>query len=49
MFSHGGVINDDMPNKACSRQVGFAAFYRHFSDFGFILLSSVVSIPPTCG
>jgi hypothetical protein len=37
------------PNTACSRQVGLGAFFELFRGFGFILLSSVVRVPPTCG
>ena len=34
------------PNKACSREVGFAAIYRHFPRPSEILLSSRVSSRP---
>jgi hypothetical protein len=36
-------------NKACTQQVGIRAIYRHFLDFGFILLPSRVSSRPLAG
>ena len=36
-------------NIACSRQVGLGAFFEPFPGFGFILRSSRVHAPPTCG
>lgn len=36
------------PNKACSGLAGFYAIYKHFSGFGFFLLSGIIlARPPT--
>jgi hypothetical protein len=35
------------PNKACSGRWGFFAIYKHFSGFGFFLLSGIFSARPT--
>ena len=38
-----------LPNKACTRRVGFCAIYRHFSGFGFFLHLKHCPRPPTRG
>jgi hypothetical protein len=41
------VLNGQkLPNKACSRLVGFVPTYKHFSGFGFFLLSKRISSRP---
>ena len=35
-----------LPNKACSRLVGFVPTYEHFSGFGFFLLPSRIPARP---
>jgi len=40
---------EKLPNKACSRLVGFAATYGHFPRSKRILLSSLYLVPPTSG
>ena len=45
---NGGVPQEQLPNNACSRQVGTRRVFRHFSrDFGFLPLRRRVSaLPP---
>jgi len=35
------------PNKACSGWWGFCGFDKHFSGFGFFLLSGIIPARPT--
>ncbi|MBE7535431.1 MAG: hypothetical protein HS124_06845 [Anaerolineales bacterium] len=36
-----------MPNKACSGWWGVCGFDKHFSGFGFFLLSGIIPARPT--
>jgi hypothetical protein len=39
----------EMPNKACTRQVGFCGFFKHFPRFEFFLLSNIFHARPLAG
>jgi hypothetical protein len=45
----GGCKIEKLPNKACTRRVGFCAIYKHFSGFGLSLLPSIIHARPHAG
>jgi len=47
-FQPASLAFIEPPNKACSGLAGFCAIYKHFSGFGFFLLSGIFPArPPT--
>jgi len=43
------VFSSIAPNKACTRQVGLCAVFKHFPGFKFFPASKPCPRPPTCG
>jgi hypothetical protein len=43
------VVLKNLPNKACSRLVGFCAVFKHFSGFGLFPALEANLVPPTSG
>jgi len=41
------TLGTKTPNKACSGWWGVCGFDKHFSGFGFFLLSGIISARPT--